>query len=101
MKNFDFKHIAFHVLTALYFIWLPVFGILLYMALNNTNVTGNGSSGVANLLLLWVFLNLITGTAVFTVIQLFKSKNLVARFIFYSYFVMVAACVTTVFIVLE
>jgi len=98
MKNYDIKHIAFHVLVALYFIWLPVFGVLLYLALNDTLNTANVS--LSKIFLTWIFLNLIMGSALFFVIQLFQKKNLVNKIIRVSYITMtvVAITITTVIV---
>ena len=92
MKNYDIKHIAFHVLVALYFIWLPVFGVLLYLALNDTLNTANVS--LSKIFLTWIFLNLIMGSALFFVIQLFQKKNLVNKIIRVSYITMTVLAIT-------
>lgn len=93
MKRVDAKHIAYHVLVGLYFIWLPVVCVLLYMAINNT-VAGVGIS-LSKIFFTWIVLNLITGTALYVVIQLFQNKSRTATVIRYSFALVTAISIST------
>lgn len=99
MRDLDVKHLAYHVLVGLYFIWLPLFVILIALTLNSVFYTEN--TQLHRILLLWILLNLIIGTSLYAVIRLFGRKEKLGRVITYSYFVMAAACVTTVLITLN
>lgn len=83
MKNYDLKHIAFHTLIGLYFIWLCVFCILIYIAANT--IIQNGGAGVAKLFLVWVSSNFVMGTALYMVLRLFRNRTLLGKVIMYSY----------------
>jgi len=83
MKKFDFKHIAFHALLGLYFIWLIVFGTLLVLAVNN--IINNGSPEIAKLLLIWISLNFIMGICLFIVLRLFRNRTILGRIILYTF----------------
>jgi len=98
MKNYDIKHVAYHVLVAIYFIWFAVCGFLLATTLN-TYYTGFNLQ-LIKMLLTWIFLNLFMGTALFIVIQQFKKQTLLSRIILYGYFLITAACITTVLIII-
>jgi len=89
MKNYDLKHIAFHVLVGLYFIWLMVFAVLLSMGLGHAN--SNGSIELSKVYLLWIFLNVFMGTSMFIVLRLFRNKTLLGKIITYSYCIAVIA----------
>ncbi|TRW23295.1 hypothetical protein FMM05_13945 [Flavobacterium zepuense] len=97
MKNYDVKHIAFHVLVALYFIWLPVFAVLLCLALNDTLTTA--SLSLSKIFLTWIFLNLIMGSALFFVIQLFQKKNLLNKIIRFSFIAIAVVSVTITLVI--
>jgi len=99
MKNYDLKHIAFHVLVGLYFIWLLLFCILLSIAINN--VLESKTPDIAGLLLLWISLNFVMGTLLFVVIQLFRNRSLLGRVILYSYGGLTVAAVITVFLIMN
>ena len=98
MKSYDIKHIAYHVLVALYFIWFAIFGTLLALALSS--YFNAASIQFTKVLLTWICLNLFMGTALFIVIQQFKRQNVLSRIILYGYFLMAAASVTTVLIII-
>ena len=97
MRKLDVKHIAYHVLVALYFVWLIVFGVLITMAL--VNALGNINIQLSRVFMLWILFNLVMGTVLFLVIRLFRKENKLYKIIFYTYFFMVAATVTTVLII--
>jgi len=99
MKNYDLKHIAFHVLTGLYFIWLLVFGVLLSMSLNHT--FGAGNPQLSKIYLVWIFLNFIMGTSIFMVLRLFRNRTLLGRIIRYSFWAVIIAAVITVFLIMS
>jgi len=97
MKRYDVRHIAFHVLIGIYFVWFFVFAALIAMAL--MNVLGHGNPALSPVFMLWMFLNLVMGTALFIVIRLFRQETVLNRIVLYTYFLMAAATVTTVLIV--
>jgi hypothetical protein len=99
MRELDIKHVAYHVLVGLYFIWLPIFAVLLALTINSTLYMGNME--LSKILLLWMFLNLVIGTSLFAVIRLFGKRQKLGKVIVYSYYVMAAASVTTVLITLN
>lgn len=88
---------AFHVLVGLYFIWIVVFGVLMYMALKN--VYSNENIVLSQLFMKWIFLNLIMGSALFVVIRIFRNRTILNRIIFYLYILMTVAAIVTVMIV--
>jgi len=94
MKNYDVKHIAYHALVGLYFIWLPIFCVLLW-------VSGSAAYAATNLqfnrvFLLWILLNYIMGSALFFVIRLFGYKNTINKIVLYSYITMAIAGIATI-----
>jgi len=95
MRKFDSKHLVFHVLVALYFIWAVVFATLLGMALYNTYKLSDVQ--LAPLFNEWIFTNLIMGTALFIVIRLFRNRTLLDKVILYSYGFMAVAAFVVVF----
>lgn len=95
MKKFDYKHAAFHVLIALYFIWALVFMVLISMAVITVSGTA-ASAELVSMLMIWIFFNLIIGTALFLVIRLFRNSSLVNKVVFYVYFVLASLSVATV-----
>lgn len=95
MKKFDYKHAAFHVLIALYFIWALVFMVLIGMAVITVSGTA-ASAELVSMLMIWIFFNLIIGTALFLVIRLFRNRSLVNKVVFYVYFVLASLSVATV-----
>jgi hypothetical protein len=98
MKNYDLKHLAFHILVGLYFIWIIVFCILLSLTLSNA--LSNGNADFTRMLLVWVFLNFIMGISIFMVLRLFRNKSLLGRIIPYSFgTVAVAALLSALFVV--
>lgn len=99
MKKLDVRHIAYHVLVGIYFVWLIVFGTLITMALVNAFSSGNNELG--KVFVVWMFFNLIMGTVLYLVIRLFRKENTLYKVIFYTYFLMVAASVTAVLIITE
>jgi hypothetical protein len=99
MKNYDVRHIAYHVLVGLYFIWVPVFGVLLFLALHNTLAADSvaltvESLSLSKIFLTWIFLNLLMGSALFAVIQLFQQKNLLNKIIRFSFYAIAVVSVT-------
>jgi hypothetical protein len=98
MKNYDVKHIAYHALVAIYFIWFLVFAMLLAVSLGN--YYGEHNRQLTKILMAWIFLNLVMGTALFIVIQQFRKQTALSRVIVFGYFLMVAASVTVVLILL-
>lgn len=96
MKAIDYKHVAYHVLVALYFVWFVVFACLLAMAL--VHYLNNGNHALSRALVLWMLFNLVMGTVLFIVIRLFRKSNVTGRIILYTYFLMAASCVTVMLI---
>ena len=72
MNRFDLKHTAFHILVALYFIWVFVFAILLAMAVSNVLEPRNAA--LTSMFPMWILMNLVMGSALFVVIRLFRSR---------------------------
>lgn len=99
MKNYDIKHIAYHVLVAIFFIWVVVYATLLILALNNYYSGLNPQ--FSKIALTWIALNFFMGTALFIVIVQFKKQTVLSRIIMYSYFVMAATSLTTVLILIQ
>jgi len=98
MKKIDSRHLAFHVVVALYFIWITVFAILLGMALVNTY--GSASNPALGMLFMeWIATNLIMGSALFIVIRLFRNRTLLDKIILYSHCFMAVAAVSVVLII--
>ena len=94
MKNYDVKHIAFHALVGLYFIWLPIFCILLWVSGNAAYTAINPQ--YSRIFLLWILLNYVMGSALFFVIRLFGYKNTISKIILYSYVAMALAGIATI-----
>jgi hypothetical protein len=99
MKQIDAKHLAYHVLIALYFIWLPVFAVLLGMAVNSAVFHTDFSFG--KILLLWISLNLVIGTSLYFVIRLFEKHGVLYKFVSYSYYFLALLSVTVVFLIVN
>lgn len=97
MKEIDVKHIAYHVLVGLYFVWLLVFGALITMAL--INAFGKANYELSRAFVLWMFFNLVMGTVLFIVIRLFRQENKINSIVFYTYYFMAAATVTSILII--
>ena len=97
MKKIDRKHTAFHVLVGLYFIWVAVFGLLMLLAL--INFYGDNNIALTKLFIGYIVMNLITGSALFVVIKLFRQASVLSKVIFWSYVVMGVASVITVAII--
>lgn len=91
MKEIDAKHMAYHVLAGLYFIWLPLFIMLHFMAYNN--VMHQDNTALGRLLVMWLSLNLVIGTSLFFVLRLFGKRTMLAYVISYSYYIMAAVSV--------
>jgi hypothetical protein len=99
MRELDVKHLAYHVLVSLYFIWLPLFTILIGLEINCKVSAHDG--GVDKILLLWIFLNLIIGTSLFSVLKLFGLNERLGKIISYSYCILASVCVGTVIFALN
>ncbi|AWH83680.1 hypothetical protein HYN59_00470 [Flavobacterium album] len=91
MKPFDLKHTVFHILVALYFIWAFVFAVLLAMAISNTLNAHNPA--LNSIFPLWILVNLVTGSALFIVIRLFRSKEIIGKAVRYSYIALAAGAI--------
>lgn len=98
MKKIDLKHIAFHVLVGLYFIWLVVFGTLIVITLNNA--INNSNPDFIKLLLLWMSLNFIMGILLFIVLRLFRNSTLLGRIINSSFYCIFAIALISSFFIL-
>jgi len=99
MKNYDFKHVAYHVLVGLYFMWLLVFSVLLSMGFNHTISGGNPQ--LSQVYPVWICLNFIMGTSVFIVLRLFRNHTFLSKIINYSYYVVILAAIVTVFLIMN
>jgi len=83
MKKYDGKHFIFHVLVALYFIWVVVFMVLIAMAM--ANVSGADSPALDRAFMTWILVNFLTGSALFIVIRMFRYGTMLVKIITYSY----------------
>ncbi|MDV6167932.1 hypothetical protein R1T16_05815 [Flavobacterium sp. DG1-102-2] len=97
MRKIDNRHIVFHVLVALYFLWMAVFGSLLGMAL--FNAYGNADAVLASLFTNWIFTNFIMGLILFLVIRLFRNRTLLDKIILYTYFFMAISAIVVVLLI--
>lgn len=91
MKRFDLKHTAFHILVALYFIWAFVFAVLLSLAISNTLNTYNPA--LTGLFPMWILMNLVMGSALFIVIRLFGTREVIGKAVRYSFIALSAAAI--------
>ncbi len=98
MRKIDYKHLAFHTLSAIYYIWIAVLCVLIAMALGN--VYGGGNPSLSDALMLWIVLNLCTGTALFLVLRQFRARQVVRRFILHTYVFMAVAGLVSIAIIL-
>lgn len=97
MRKIDGKHLAFHVLVALYFIWVAVFGVLIGMAM--ANAFGPNNPALGSVFMTWILLNFFTGSALFVVIRMFRYSTLLVKFITYSYILMALAGIAAVVVI--
>ncbi|MBF01486.1 hypothetical protein [Flavobacterium coralii] len=97
MSRLDYKHTAFHILIAVYFIWFAITGTLIGMALINLYDTGNTDLNPAFTAML--LLNLVMGTVLFAVIRLFRNRTLLGKVVKYSYVFMAGTCLTTMLMI--
>jgi hypothetical protein len=97
MSKIDTRHIVFHILIALYLIWIVVYAALLAIAI--INVFGSDNIALTRVFMLWIFLNLLMGSVLFIVIRLFRNKTILNRLVLYSYCIMGAASIITVIII--
>jgi len=89
MKQFDSRHTAYHILVALYFIWAFVFAALLAMAISNT--IGYLNASLAGMFPMWILMNLAMGSALFVVIRMFRSSELINRTVKVTFIALAAA----------
>ncbi|MFP9113763.1 hypothetical protein ACLI1A_07455 [Flavobacterium sp. RHBU_3] len=94
MKQIDAKHLAYHTLLGMYFLWLAVFSTLLGLFVNN--VLEHNFGQICKLLLLWILLNSVIGTSLYMVIRLFSKKGWLYRFVLFSYIVAIVVCVAAI-----
>lgn len=94
MKEIDAKHLAYHTLLGLYFLWLAIFSTLLLLYVNSLVTTGTGQ--ICRLLLLWILLNVVIGTSLFMVIRLFNNKGWLFKFVIITYITAIAVCVAAI-----
>lgn len=93
MREIDVKHLAYHILAGLYFIWLAVFSILVVFAVNAT--LSGVNPDLTKILLLWILLNMVIGSSLFFVIRLFERNQGLYRIILYTYVAMVIAGISS------
>ena len=94
MRKIDSKHIAFHILVALYFIWVVVFGVLMGMAL--VNAYGPHDIALTILFTKWIFMNLVMGSALYIVIRMFRNRTFLDKMVFWSFIFMAIASIVVV-----
>lgn len=99
MKGIDLKHLVYHVLIGLYFVWLALFGVLQYFAC--TKALADKNSALAGIVLLWLLLNLVLGTTLFLVLRLFNKNNRLQRLVQYSYYTGMMICVAVIWVVVR
>lgn len=97
MRKIDSRHIAFHVLVALYFIWMAVFSVLMGMAL--ANAYGKQDPTLALLFTKWISMNLIMGSALYISIRLFRNRTLLDKIIMGSFIFMAIASIVVVMLI--
>lgn len=98
MRKIDSKHIAFHTLVALYFIWMAVFSILMGMALTNTYSNATNPY-LTNVFVQWIYLNMIMGSALYISIRLFRNRTLLDKIVLGSFIFMIIAGVVVVMLI--
>ena len=84
-RKIDKKHIAFHVLVAVYFIWALIFCTLIGTAIT---AYSTGKLELANILGNWLLANLAMGSLLYIVIKMFRYKTRLLKGITVSYFVL-------------
>ena len=97
MKKLDVKHTAYHVLVAVYFLWVIVIGILVAMAMYNYINTLD--AGLNQVFFKWIIYNFLTGTMLFVVIRMFRQNKKLNRVVLYSYTFMLGVSVTTLLMI--
>ena len=98
MKKFDGRHFIFHVLVALYFIWVVVFAALISMAM--ANISGADSPLLDKAIMTWILVNFLTGSALYIVIKLFRYTTMLVRIITYSYIFLALAGIAAVAVII-
>ncbi|QYJ68293.1 hypothetical protein [Flavobacterium litorale] len=83
MGRLDYKHIAFHIIVAFYFIWLLVFIALVVLTL--VNFFSIMDTTLNNMLTTMIVLNLFMGTALYLVFKLFRNKSVLNKVVKYSF----------------
>ena len=94
MRKIDSKHVAFHTLVALYFMWVVVFGVLMGMAL--ANAYGPHDITLMFVFTKWIFMNLIMGSVLYIVIRLFRNRTMLDKIVFWSFIFMAMASIVVV-----
>ncbi|MCW4467424.1 hypothetical protein OGH69_00455 [Flavobacterium sp. MFBS3-15] len=89
MKRFDVKHTVFHILVGLYFIWAFIFAALLAMAISNTVEPRN--SELTGMFPVWILMNLVMGSALYVVMRMFRSKDVINKAVRVSFIALAAA----------
>ena len=94
MRQFDGRHLIFHVLIALYFIWLLLYASLIGITLYN--LLNLGDAKITRVFLVWIAFNLFMGTVLFIVIRLYREQVRAGKFVLYSYSAMALLSVATI-----
>ncbi|MFL9836366.1 hypothetical protein ABS768_02580 [Flavobacterium sp. ST-75] len=97
MRKLDVKHAAFHVLVAVYFLWVIVIGVLVAMAMYNYINTVD--AGLNQVFFKWIIYNFLTGTMLLAVIRMFRQNKNLKKVILYSYTFMLGVSVTTLLMI--
>lgn len=95
-KKIDSRHIAFHVLVAIYFIWAIIFSALIGMTI--ANFFSKVSASIVPMLETWLLLNFVMGSVLFMVIKLFRQKVVIMKAIRWSYFTLAITAIVIVII---
>ena len=93
-KKVDRRHIAFHILVAVYFIWAVIFSALIGMTI--ANFFSKVSAGIVPILETWLLLNFVMGSVLFMVIKLFRQKVVIMKAVRWSYFSLAIAATAVV-----
>lgn len=82
-KKIDYKHITYHIIIALYFLWLIIFITLLTITL--VNIFNVLDSKVASTLTSLIIFNVLMGAALYLVFRLYNTTSRIARIINYTF----------------
>lgn len=91
MKNSNAKYIIFHVLTALYFIWLPV--LITLIAIGFYSKFKAEDTSFLTHIIPALFINLIMGALLTFTLRLLSNNQKIVRFVKTSYYIVLVISV--------